>query len=101
MKMQNRLSQSLRALKYLKALMSTEPCSDADRTSDTAGSGVFTEAQPCEAIKGRCTQQKEGQKKPFFLFLLAYFVVPETKPRASHGPGKHPIRRHISSPALC
>lgn len=71
--MQNRLSQSLRALKYLKALMSTEPISGADRMSDTdtAGSGVFTEAQQCEAIKGRCTQQNEGLKKPFFLLLLA------------------------------
>lgn len=69
--------------------------------SHTAGSGVFVEAQPCEAIKGRCTQQKEEPKKPFFLFLLAYFVVPETKPRASHVPGKHPIGSYIFSPALC
>lgn len=50
--MQNRLSQGLRALKYLKALMSTETHSGADRMPGMAGRGVFTETQPHEAIKG-------------------------------------------------
>lgn len=50
--MQNRLSQGLRALKYLKALMSTETRSGADRMPGMAGRGVFTEMQPHEAIKG-------------------------------------------------
>lgn len=96
--MQNRLSQGLRALKYLEALMSTEPSSGADRVPGTAGSGVLTKAQPREAIKGRCTQQNEPQRNLPFSLL---FVVPETKPRASHRPGRHPISSYISSLALC
>lgn len=97
--MQSRLSQGLRALKYLKALMSTETRSGADRMPRMAGRGVFTEEQPHEAIKGRCTQQNERRRNLSFS-LLAYFVVTETEPRASHMPGKHPISSYISSLAL-
>lgn len=78
--MQNRLSQGLRALKYLKALMSTETRSGADRMPGMAGHGVFTETQPHEAIKGRCAQQNERRRNLSFS-LLAYFVVTETEPR--------------------
>lgn len=97
--MQNRLSQGLRALKYLKALMSTETRSGADRMPGMAGRGVFTETKPREAIKGRCAQQNERRRSLSFS-LLAYFVVTETEPRASHTPGKHPISSYISSLAL-
>lgn len=97
--MQNRLSQGLRALKYLKALMSTETHSGADMMPGMAGRGVLTKAQPHEEIKGRCTQQNERRRNLSFS-LLAYFVVTETEPRASHMPGKHPISSYISSLAL-
>lgn len=97
--MQNRLSQGLRALKYLETLMSTESSSGADRMPGVAGRGVFTEAQPHEAIKGRCIQQNK-RRRNLSLSLLAYFVVTETKPRASHMPGKHPISSYISSLTL-
>lgn len=97
--MQNRLSQGLRALKYLKALMSTETRSGADMMPGMAGRGVLTKAQPHEEIKGRCTQQNKRRRNLSFS-LLAYFVVTETEPRASHMPGKHPISSYISSLAL-
>lgn len=97
--MQNRLSQGLRALKYLKALMSTETRSGADRMPGMAGRGVFTEMQPHEAIKGGWAQQNERRRNLSFS-LLAYFVVTETEPRASHMPGKYLISSYISSLAL-
>lgn len=85
--MQNRLSQDLIALKGFEASLIKE--SGADRTPAKAGSGVLSETQPHDAIKGRCIRWSERQrKKNLFSPLLVYFVAPEIKPRASHTPGK-------------
>lgn len=100
--MQNRLSQGLRALKYLKALMSTEPCSGADRMPCVAGSGVclpprHSRMKPLR----RDVPNRTNERRNLSFSLLVYFVVPETKPRASQVPGKHPIGSYISSLTLC
>lgn len=85
--MQNRLSQDLIALKGFEASLIKEPPSGAGRMPAKAGSGVLSETQPHDAIKGRCIPWSERQRNLFFP-LLAYFVAPEIKLRASHTPGK-------------
>lgn len=97
--MQNRLSQGLRALKYLKALMSTETRSGADKMPGMAGRGVFTETQPHEAIKGEMHPTERTAKEPFF-FSPCLFCGNWDWAQASHMPGKHPISSYISSLAL-
>lgn len=86
-RMQNRLSQDLIALKGFEASLIKERHSGADRMLAKAGSGVFSETQPHDAITGRYLWWSERQRSLFFS-LLAYFVVSEMKPRAAHTPGK-------------
>lgn len=97
--MQNRLSQGLRALKYLQALTSTEPGSGADRMPCPAWQEVerLPRHNRVKQLRGDAPQNEPRRNLSFSLL----FVVPETKPRASHRPGKQPISSYISSLALC
>lgn len=63
--MQNRLSQGLIALKGFEASLIKEPQSGADRMPAKAGSGVLSETQPHDAIKGDASDGANGKKKPF------------------------------------
>lgn len=69
--MQNRLSQDLIALKGFEASLIKE--SGADRTPTKAGSGVLSETQPHDAIKGRCIRWSERQRKTFS--LLSWLIL--------------------------
>lgn len=68
--MQSRLSQGLRALKYLKALMSTETRSGADRMPRMAGRGVLPRHSHMKQLRGDAPNRTNGEGTFLFLSLL-------------------------------
>lgn len=72
--MQNRLSQGLRALKYLEALMSTEPGSGADRMPCVARQGVghLPRHSPVKQLRGDAPNRTNLEETCLFLSYLWY-----------------------------
>lgn len=66
--MQNRLSQGLRALKYLKALMSTETRSGADRMPGMAE--CLPRHSHMKQLRGDAPNRTNGEGTFLFLSLL-------------------------------